>query len=337
MASLRRSNRAPKRKVYWEPPIDLPRKRQPPPFTIHTDPPEDLSTQKGLSNYLSQLPDNSLSQLPDDSLSQLPDDSLSQLPDDSLSQLPDDGLSQLPDDGLSPQLLDEDLSDALSTQLLDKDLSDALSTQLYDEDLSDALSTQLYDEDLSDYLSDYLSQLSDDSLSQLSDEDLSNSLSQLPDDSLSQALSIQLSDKDLSNVLSAQLHEGLDMDPPYQPQFLPKDRVGKPQNLPEDPTPIKLFQLFFTIEEIKNIVKQTNQQAVYIDFKYPWKSLTVTEAYHYLGCLVYIGVQPLRELDDHWHLKTPIASCFSQQQFKQIRHAITIRDPNTSPEQPKDP
>src|SRR6266480_4531936 len=123
MASLRRSNRAPKCKVYWEPPIDFPRKRQPPPFIIHTDPPEDLSTQKGLSNYLSQLPDNSLSQLPDD----------------SLSQLPDDGLSQLPDDGLSPQLLDEDLSDALSTQLLDKDLSDALSTQLYDEDLSDAL------------------------------------------------------------------------------------------------------------------------------------------------------------------------------------------------------
>ena len=127
------------------------------------------------------------------------------------------------------------------------------------------------------------------------------------------------------------------MDPPYQPQFLPKDRAGKPQNLPEDPTPIKLFQLFFTIEEIKNIVKQTNQQAVYIDFKYPWKSLTVTEAYCYLGCLVYIGVQPLRELDDHWHLKTPIASCFSQRRFKQIRRAITIRDPNTSPEQPKDP
>src|SRR5258707_605903 len=126
MASLRRSNRAPKRKGYWEPPIDLPRQRQPPPFTIHTDPPKDLSTHKCLSNYLSQL----------------------------------------------------------------------------------------------------------------------------PDDTLIQALSIQLSDKDLSDVLSAQLHECLDMDPPYQPQFLPKYRVGKPQNLPEDPTPIKLFQLFFTIEEI---------------------------------------------------------------------------------------
>ena len=44
-----------------------------------------------------------------------------------------------------------------------------------------------------------------------------------------------------------------------QPQFLPKDRVGKPQNLPEDPDPVKLFQLFFTVKGIRNIVKQTKQ------------------------------------------------------------------------------
>ena len=173
MASIRRSNRASKRKVYWEPSIDPPRKRQPPrrqqppPFTIHADPPEDLSTQ-----------------------------------------------------------LHEGLT---------KDLIKGLSPQLSDEDLSDALSPQLYDEDLSDYLS------------QLSDEDLS------------QALSTQLFDKDLSDALSAQLYEGLGVDPPYQPQFLPEDRAGKPQNLPEDSNSVKLFQLFFTVKEIKNIVKQINQ------------------------------------------------------------------------------
>ena len=180
MASIRRSNRAPKHKIYWEPSIDPPRKQQPPrrqqppPFTIYADPPEDLSTQlhEGLTEGLIK--------------------------------------------GLSPQLSDEDLSDTLSPRLSDEDLSDALS------------------------------QLSDDSLSQLSDEDLS------------QALSTQLFDKDLSDALSAQLYEGLGVDPPYQPQFLPEDRAGKPQNLPEDSNSVKLFQLFFTVKEIKNIVKQTN-------------------------------------------------------------------------------
>ena len=226
MPPIRRSNRARKPKVHWEPPPParrLPtRKQQPPLFTIHADPPEDLSTQlhEGLTEGLIK--------------------------------------------GLSPQLSDEDLSDTLSPRLSDEDLSDALSPQLYDEDLSD-----------------YLSQLSDDSLSQLSDEDLS------------QALSTQLFNKDLSDALSAQLYEDLGVDSSYQPQFLSEDRAGKPQNLSEDSNSVKLFQLFFTVKEIKNIVKQINQQAVCIDFKYSWKSLTVTEIYHYLECLVYIGVQSL--------------------------------------------
>ena len=44
-------------------------------------------------------------------------------------------------------------------------------------------------------------------------------------------------------------------DQSYQPLFLSKDRAGKPQNLPENPDPVKLFQLFFPVKEIKNIVK----------------------------------------------------------------------------------
>ncbi len=127
-------------------------------------------------------------------------------------------------------------------------------------------------------------------------------------------------------------------DQPYQPQFLPTNRAGRPQNLPENIEPVKLFQLFFTVKEIKNIVKQTNQQAAHIEFKFPWTPITVTEAYHYLGCLVYIGVQPLRELEDHWsQLNSLVKSCLSQRRFKQIRRAFTIRDPNTSPQTPEDP
>ena len=201
MPPIRRFNRVRKPKVHWEPspPARRPptRKQQPPLFTIHADPPEDLTTQLH------------------------------------------EGLTK----GLSPQLSEEDLSDALSPQLSDEDLSDTLSPQLSDEDLSNTLSSQLYNEDLSNYLS----QLSDDSLSQLSDEDLSN------------ALSPQLSDEDLSNALSAQLHKDLDVNPSYQLQFLSKDRADKFQNLSEDSNSLKLFQLFFTVKEMKNIVKQTNQ------------------------------------------------------------------------------
>ena len=181
MPPIRRSNRARKPKVHWEPPPPArrppTRKQQPPLFTIHADPPEDLTTQ---------------------------------LHEDLIK-------------GLSPQLSEEDLSDTLSPQLSDEDLSNALSPQLSDEDLSNALSPQL------------------------SDEDLSN------------ALSTQLSDEDLSKVLNAQLYKDLDVNSSYQLQFLSKDRAGKFQNLSEDSISVKLFQLFFTVEEIKNIVKQTNQ------------------------------------------------------------------------------
>jgi len=35
----------------------------------------------------------------------------------------------------------------------------------------------------------------------------------------------------------------------YQPLFLPKDRAGKPRNMPQDTRPIKLFQLFFPVKK----------------------------------------------------------------------------------------
>src|SRR5216117_359233 len=265
MAPIRRSSRARKPRDYWDPTNSPPHRRQPPAFTIYTEPPEDLGPE---------------------------------LSDEDLG-------SELSDEDLGLELSDEDLGSELSNEDPGSELSDEdLGPELSDEDLDSELSH----EDLGP---------------ELSDEDLSPEL-----------------DEDLSKLLSRQLHEGLDVDPShssYQPQFLPKDRAGKSQNLSEDPDPLKLFQLFFPVKEIENIVKQTNQQAAYIAFKRSWKPLTVTETYCYLGCLVYMGVQPLRELSDHWyHLKSPVASCFTERRFKQIQRAFTIQDANTSPEQPGD-
>src|SRR5438045_3929058 len=50
MAPIRRSNRAPKPRVYWDPTIIPPRRGQPSAFTIYIEPPEDPS-----------IPDNNLS------------------------------------------------------------------------------------------------------------------------------------------------------------------------------------------------------------------------------------------------------------------------------------
>ena len=136
--------------------------------------------------------------------------------------------------------------------------------------------------------------LSDDEGLHLSDdEDLTEGLTE----NLVKDLITQFCNEIESEDLSRQLYESLGVpfpdDQPYQPLFLSKDRAGEPQNLPGDSDPVKLFQLFFPVKEIKNIVEQINQQAAYINFKSPWKPLTVTEAYCYLECLVYIEIQLL--------------------------------------------
>jgi hypothetical protein len=285
MAPIRRSNRARKPRVYWNPTITPPHQRQPSAFTIYTEPPEDPSiSDNNLSIQLSaqlheSLTENLLRSLTGGLNSKFFNKNLDTEPDKNLGTKPDKDLGTEPD----------------------KDLGTEPNEDLGTEP----------DEDLGTEPDEDLGTEPDEDLGTEPDEDLGTE-----------------PDKDLDIELKDQL---------YQPQFLPKDRAGKPQNLPEDLDSVKLFQLFFPVKEIENIVKQTNLRATYINFKDSWKPLTVTEVYRYLGCLVYIGVQPLRELNDHWQLKSPIASCFNQRRFKQIQCAFTIRDPNTSPEQPEDP
>ena len=84
-------------------------------------------------------------------------------------------------------------------------------------------------------------------------------------------LDMKFKDLDMkSEHLDMQFPEDLDTQPAedqsYQPQFLSKNRAGKFQNLSEDSNFLKLFQLFFTVKEMKNIVKQTNQRAAYTSF-----------------------------------------------------------------------
>ena len=123
------------------------------------------------------------------------------------------------------------------------------------EDLDFELSDENLDFELSDENLDF--ELSDKDLdSELSDEDLDSELFKKDLSSeLDEDLSLKL-DEDLSEYLSRQLHEDLDVDSLYQLQFLFKNRVDKSQNFFEDSDSLKLFQLFFSVKKIKNIVKE---------------------------------------------------------------------------------
>jgi hypothetical protein len=91
------------------------------------------------------------------------------------------------------------------------------------------------------------------------------------------------------------------------------------------------------VKDIEVIVRETNQRASKITFGRPWQPLTTVEAYHYLGCLVYMGIQPLRDLRDYWQLATPISKAISRDRFLQIRQSFVIRESTTSPKQPNEP
>jgi hypothetical protein len=258
MPPIRRSNRAPKPKIYWEPTIPTPRRRRAPAFTIYTEAQEPLNTQALGTNPLctQALGTQAL------------------------------GTNPLGTQALGTQPLG---TNPLGTQALG---TNPLGTQ--------PLGTQ-----------------------PLGTQPLGT-----------QPLGTQPLGTQPLGTQPLGTHAPKEA---YQPYFPPKDRAGKPQNMPQDTRPIKLFQLFFTVKEIENIVKQTNQRAASISFKHPWKPLTTMGAYRYLGCLVYMGVQPLRELSDYWQLDTPISQCLVRDRFEQIRAAFTIRDPNSSPEQPGEP
>ena len=70
--------------------------------------------------------------------------------------------------------------------------------------------------------------------------------------------------EDLGMQLHLQLHTQLSEDLLYQPQFLPKNRAGEPQNLSE--TLLNYFSFSLQLE-MKNIIKQINFNATHINFK----------------------------------------------------------------------
>ena len=119
--------------------------------------------------------------------------------------------------------------------------------------LSEQLSAQLYEGLIKDLGSKHAEALGfepDEDLGSEPDEDLGFE----PDEDLDTE-----PDKDLDTKPDEDLDTKPDEDQSYQSQFLSKNRVDKFQNFSEDSDSLKLFQLFFSVKKIENIIKQINQ------------------------------------------------------------------------------
>src|SRR4030095_9455876 len=89
MAPIRQSNRARKPRDYWDPTNSPSHRRQPPAFTIYTEPPEDLDSELSNEDLGPELSDEDLG---------------SELSEEDLSPELDKDLSPELDKDLSPEL-----------------------------------------------------------------------------------------------------------------------------------------------------------------------------------------------------------------------------------------
>ncbi|RPB07015.1 hypothetical protein P167DRAFT_579723 [Morchella conica CCBAS932] len=97
-----------------------------------------------------------------------------------------------------------------------------------------------------------------------------------------------------------------------------------PSYMPADPSPLELFQLFFSVEILEEIVKNTNE---YAEIKRgdtpgrPWFDLTVPELKMFIGVKIYMGVYRFLAIDDYWkeECKHPPMEKLSLNPYQQIK------------------
>jgi Transposase IS4 len=110
---------------------------------------------------------------------------------------------------------------------------------------------------------------------------------------------------------------------------------GRPQNLDLNKHwhPLALFQLFFSWNTMSIIVKETNSFAFCNNsLQNPWISLSISELYHFFGCLLLLSLhkQPPRAYS--WQengvlSKTPL----SKNRFEQIVKNLHFKDRGLNP------
>jgi hypothetical protein len=113
---------------------------------------------------------------------------------------------------------------------------------------------------------------------------------------------------DDSTDLGGTLRPNLQPEPTVGTHFdpLPCLEFGHRIHLPAsiDPhSPIAIFDLFFTPEQMRILVENTNKSGPFYEMgpcnaqSLEWKDTFVEELYAYLGILIYIGLHPENDID----------------------------------------
>uniref|UniRef100_A0A1X7UMI4 PiggyBac transposable element-derived protein domain-containing protein n=1 Tax=Amphimedon queenslandica TaxID=400682 RepID=A0A1X7UMI4_AMPQE len=90
------------------------------------------------------------------------------------------------------------------------------------------------------------------------------------------------------------------LEPVYIQDFT--EPVGPTVTIPS--SPLREFQLFFTIAIMDYIVSETNRYACYCmgDDKYQnWKTISIEDMNTYFGIMIIIGLIKLPAFSDYWH------------------------------------
>lgn len=102
---------------------------------------------------------------------------------------------------------------------------------------------------------------------------------------------------------------------------------------------LDFFNLYFTGEILQSIVTATNENGRSKESKQEWKDTDVSEVRALLGCLMYMGLVHLPDVDHYWAEVTEqvfITSRFPRNRFKQLYHALSTSAEPTDAERQAD-
>ncbi|XP_068566992.1 piggyBac transposable element-derived protein 4-like isoform X2 [Cebidichthys violaceus] len=108
-------------------------------------------------------------------------------------------------------------------------------------------------------------------------------------------------------------------------------------------SPISLFQLFFSTTVVREIIKNTNANAVkrkQAGVKFKWEVLTMKDFYIFLSVIVFTGLVTVHQRSDYWRKKWPYTFQFpsrhmTRDRFEAILWSLHLSDPKEDEENDK--
>ncbi|XP_066517970.1 piggyBac transposable element-derived protein 4-like [Hoplias malabaricus] len=123
-------------------------------------------------------------------------------------------------------------------------------------------------------------------------------------------------------------------------KFIPARVPGSILTSSKDYSPLELFQLFFSMDVILSLCRNTNKNARMKKDKgkrFKWEPVNIREFMKYCGILVYMGVIRCPRIQDYWRAdsvwQTPfVRRVMGRDRFQAISWSFHISDPDTDSE-----